>query len=157
MRQSFPSSNGDFETSTVTWPKLSHRPFCCAAENGFHLAANGTQSPVTWYLYYLRFRKCHRKAEYVFPVSSDYHQSYIRSDRRMGCRPDGACGPRRKNTTRAMAPVDLCPVRLAIGVDSSGFFVFGGWGAKEHRQHPQLIARVAPLASRELSLAGKMC
>jgi hypothetical protein len=73
--------DGNFKTSIVTWSELSHCLFRCTAENGFHLAANGTQTPYTRYLYCTRFRKCKRRADQTIPSPSDYRQLHIKSDR----------------------------------------------------------------------------
>jgi hypothetical protein len=91
--------DGDFKTSTATWAKLREDLFRRAAENGFHLSANGTKHAFARYIYCTRFRKMTPSTSSATP--SDYRQSFIKSDRRSGSRPDGLTGALPRSSTRA--------------------------------------------------------
>jgi hypothetical protein len=143
--------DGNFKTSVATWSDLRQRLFRAAAQNGFHLFSNGGKGSDC-----LRIFLCSRGG--LMNVSSskraapgEHRVSYLRSDRRSGARPEGRDLPRRRNTEKPICTGKLCPVKLQLGVDSSGFFVFGGRGTKQHAFHPKLLTKVVPLLKREMA------
>jgi hypothetical protein len=146
--------DGDFKTSTTTWKELSNQLFRSAAENGFHLVANGTRTPTRRALLCTRFRKCQTTSNSKTP--DEHRTSHISSNRRKGSRgPEGISGARRRNSARSQNQGDVCPVRITIGVDASGFYLIGGRGEKRHGYHPKLSTKASPLVSRELTEADK--
>jgi hypothetical protein len=50
---------------------------------------------------------------------------------------------------------EKCGVRLLFGADTSGYFLHGGRGCKEHTHHPRLHTDVTPVSARLLSAAEK--
>jgi hypothetical protein len=146
--------DGDFKNSPGTWAKLLGTIFRQAAENGFHLLANGARVASCRVLSCNRFRICTPTANAHTPA--DYRASFIRSDRRAGSRgATGITGARRKNSSRPTTKSETCSCKVVIGVDSSGYFVMGGRGDKQHRHHPKLMTKVVALASREITFAEK--
>jgi hypothetical protein len=125
--------DGDFRTSTGTWPKLSKWLYRCATENGYRLFSNGSTSkdPSVHHLYCTRWSICKR--------------------------PTSAVRRRIRVSNRATSKDETCRVKITVGVDSSGFFVFGGRSEKRHLHHPKLIMTkaIVPLANPEMEKSEK--
>jgi hypothetical protein len=146
--------DGNFKTSKASWSELTRRLCRSAANNGYSLQSKGVVSPDKKLLF------CTRGSLYEGSASkstcpSDYRSSYLKSDKRAGARPEGRDLPRRATTSRPTCKAERCGVRLLFGVDTSGYFVYGGRGCKKHTHHPRLYTDVVPVSVRLLSVTEK--
>jgi hypothetical protein len=150
--------DGDFKNSLHSATKLFQRLFRCAVENGYRLVLNGCGGIGKGNKEKVLI--CNRKMV-AKPTNSkstgpfDFRSSSVKSDKRSCSRPEGRDLPRRKPSSRPASKTTACQVRLTLGVDSSGYYVFGGRGVREHTDHPKLLTTVVPLTSRELTHAEK--
>ena len=148
--------DGNFKSSSATWPNLA----CClvqsAAENGFNLLQKSMGDKTAT----IKRMNCtrglvSRSSTSKSEAPPDYRKSYLKADRRTGSCPEGCDLPRRRCSTRTSCKSGLCKVKLVFGVDSSGFFMHGGTGEKKHTNHPKMFTDIVPLTIRWLNEVEK--
>jgi hypothetical protein len=146
--------DGNFKTSKATWSELTRRLCRSAASNGYCLSSKGILAPNK------KFPFCTRNfvdegSSSKSTCPSDYRSSFLKSDKGTGARPAGRDLPRRATTSRPTCKAEKYGVRLLFGADTSGYFLYGGRGCKQHTHHPRLYTDVIPVSARLLSAVEK--